>query len=388
MGRYRATPVGDTIGGLPERVRLVVLYGGRSAEHEVSCVSAASVLGALDPDRYDVVPVGIAPSGAWVLAEGARAALEAGARSLPASGPPVETTEVLTATTPPGGGGGGGTTVVLPLLHGPLGEDGTVQGLLELAGTAYVGSGVLGSALCMDKAAAKEVLAAAGLPQVRHLSWRDTGDVGDVAGRIDGELGWPVFVKPANLGSSVGISRVGGPHDLVAAIELARSYDEWLVVEEAVSAREIECAVLGNLELEASVPGEIVPRAEFYDFDDKYADDGAELVVPAALAAEVAGEVRRLALAAARALRVEGMARVDFFYEEGGRGLLVNEVNTIPGFTPSSMFPRLWAASGLAYPELLDRLVTLALERHARRATRVGRPRSGGSGRARHQGGA
>jgi D-alanine-D-alanine ligase len=358
---------------LPARVRLVVLFGGRSAEREVSCVSAASVLAALDPARYDVVAVGITPAGEWVLAEEARAALVEGVQALPrslaAAGPTVEPLSILTAgpTSIP--------TVVLPLLHGPLGEDGTVQGLLELTGTAYVGTGVLGSALCMDKAKAKEVLAAAGVPQARYLAWRDGDDRGRLLRRVGEELGWPVFVKPANLGSSVGISRVGGPTDFDAAVDLALAYDEWLVCEEAVAGREIECGVLGNLELEASVPGEIVPGAVFYDFDDKYSGTGAELVVPALLPEGVADQVRRGAVTAASALRVEGMARVDVFFEEGGRGLLVNEVNTIPGFTPQSMFPRLWEASGVAYPELLDRLVALALARHARRSPRLGKSR-------------
>ncbi len=352
-----------------------MLFGGRSAEHEVSCVSAASVLDALDRARYDVVPVGITRAGTWVLAGAAPAASSTGSvappRSLATVGPEVETLSTLRAGT----GAGAVPTVVLPLLHGPLGEDGTVQGLLELAGVPYVGTGVLGSAVCMDKIMAKEVLAAAGIPQARHLGWREGGDRGRLARRVGETLGWPAFVKPANLGSSVGISRVEGPGDFDAAVEFALAYDEWLVVEEAVVGREIECGVLGNVEPVASVPGEIVPGADFYDFDDKYSGSGAELVVPAALPHGVAGEVQRMAVTVTAAVRAEGMARVDFFFEEAGRGLLVNEVNTIPGFTPQSMFPRLWAASGVNYPDLVDRLVALALERHARRATRLGRPR-------------
>ncbi len=355
---------------LADRIRLVVLFGGRSAEHEVSCVSAASVLGAADPERYDVLPVGITADGRWVSA--AALVERSGATpELAAVGTQVDPLPVL-APSPEA------TTVVLPLLHGPFGEDGTVQGLLEQAGVAYVGTGVLGSALCMDKAMAKEVLAHHGLPQARHVVVNafDEDSRGGLVRRVDIELGWPVFVKPANLGSSVGISRVADGADLPAAVELAASYDDWLLVEEAIEGREIECGVLGNAELEASVPGEIVPSAEFYDFDDKYSDSGAELVVPAALPGETVTEVQRLAVAAATALRVEGMARVDFFLEEGGRGLLVNEVNTIPGFTPRSMYPRQWAASGVPYSELVDRLVALALERHARRAGRIGRPRT------------
>jgi D-alanine-D-alanine ligase len=363
---------------LPERVRLVVLFGGRSAEHEVSCVSAASVLAAIDTDRYDVEPVGITAEGRWVRAEEAAAALAAGAGSLPralrAAGPDVD----VLATLLPRGGDGAGTAplVVLPLLHGPFGEDGTVQGLLELAGVPYVGAGVLGSALCMDKSAAKDVLAAHGIPQCRHLTVRDV-DVDDgLVGRVGDALGWPVFVKPANLGSSIGVSKVAGPEGLLAAVGVAVAFDEWVVVEEAVTGREVECAVLGDVARTASVPGEIVPKAEFYDFDDKYSGDGADLVVPAVLPPGVADEVRRLAVAAAAALRAEGMARVDFFFEEGGRGLLVNEVNTIPGFTPWSMYPQLWAATGVPYAELVDRLVALALARHARRSARVGRTRA------------
>ena len=367
-----------------ERVRLVVLFGGRSAEHDVSCVSAASVLGALDPSRYDIAPVGITPEGRWVRAEAATAALEAGAAALPgalsAEGPEVDPLPTLLGSAP-ATGAGAGPVVVLPLLHGPFGEDGTVQGLLELAGVPYVGAGVLGSSLCMDKAAAKDVLARHGLPQCRHLSLRDADvdEAGDGAGglaeRVAAELGWPVFVKPANLGSSIGVTKVAGPDELPAAVAAALAFDEWLVVEEAVAGREIECGVLGNQVLAASVPGEIVPSATFYDYEDKYSGHGAALVIPAVLPEGVAEEVARLAVLAAGALRAEGMARVDFFYEEGGRGLLVNEVNTIPGFTPWSMYPQLWAATGVPYAELIDRLVALALDRHDRRASRIGRRR-------------
>ena len=344
----------------------------------MSCVSAASVMAALDPARYDVTAVGITPEGAWVLADDPRAALHPGVRSvrqsLAARGPVLDPLATL-APEHPDSPVDVAPTVVLPLLHGPLGEDGTVQGLLELTGTAYVGAGVLGSALCMDKAKAKEVLAAAGLPQARYVAWRDGNDRASLGRQVDDELGWPVFVKPANLGSSVGISRVDGPADLDAAVDLGLAYDEWLVVEEAVTGRELECGVLGNVHFEASVPGEIVPSAEFYDFDDKYSGTGAELVVPALLPGDVANRLRGMAVAVATALRAEGMARVDFFYDEAGRGLLVNEANTIPGFTPQSMFPRLWEASGVSYTELLDRLVGLALARHGRRSSRLGRSR-------------
>jgi D-alanine-D-alanine ligase len=362
----------------PDRVRLVVLFGGRSAEHEVSCVSAASVLAAVDPARYDVQPVGITKEGRWVLAEDALAALAAGSDAMPrhlqAAGPELDPLRTVHPVPGPDGATGA-PTVVLPLLHGPLGEDGTVQGLLELAGVAYVGAGVLGSSLCMDKAKAKEVLAHHRLPQARWLSWRDTEVTPDAVKQVEAELGWPVFVKPANLGSSVGVSKVHGPDELDAAIDLALAYDEWIVVEEGVVGREIECAVLGGDRPRASVPGEIVPRAEFYDYDDKYSGAGADLVIPAELPAEVVEEVQELALAAFAALRADGMARVDFFHEADGRGLLINEVNTIPGFTPLSMYPQLWAASGVPYAELVDRLVELALSRHRHRAAKVGRPR-------------
>jgi len=338
-------------------VRLVILFGGRSAEHEVSCVTAASVLAAADPSRYDLSPVGITVHGDWVRAEPVRGALVA-------AGPRVDPDDVLS----PG-------TVVFPVLHGPFGEDGTVQGLLELAGVPYVGSGVLASALCMDKAMAKDVTGGHGIPQVRHLALRDVDvDLDDGAlERAAETLGFPVFVKPANLGSSVGVSKAVDAQELVDAVKLALSYDEWVVLEEAVRAREIECGLLGYGRLRVSLPGEVRPSHEFYDYDDKYTDGAAELLVPAPLPGAVVEEVQRMALTAGTALRVDGMARVDFFYEEGGRGLLVNEVNTIPGFTPISMYPKMWAASGLPYPRLIDELVAAALQRHNNRASRIGR---------------
>jgi D-alanine-D-alanine ligase len=340
------------------RVRLVILFGGRSAEHDVSCLTAASVLSAVDRDRYDVVAVGIDREGGWVRAE------EACDRLVPI-GPAVDPFEVVK----------GEHTVAFPLLHGPLGEDGTVQGLLEVAGVPYVGCGVLSSALAMDKAAAKEIFAHAGIPQAKWLSFRDGASGVELAHRVDTELGWPVFVKPANMGSSVGVSKVIDRLGLGDALSLALHFDEWVVIEEAVTGREVECGVLGDRRPEASVVGEVVPSHDFYDYDDKYSGTGAELHVPADLPSDVTDAARHLALGAFAALRCEGMARVDFFFEEGGRGLLVNEVNTIPGFTPFSMYPRLWAASGIPYPELIDRLVELALARHRRRAGRAGRTR-------------
>jgi D-alanine-D-alanine ligase len=355
-----------------ERIRLVVLFGGQSAEHDVSCTTAFHVMRAADPARYELVPVGIGRDGTWHLAEGARAALAAGGASLPgrvdAEGEVVSPAQALVpGDAPARDRAGGPLTVVLPLLHGPMGEDGTVQGLLELVGVPYVGTGVLGSALGMDKAMAKDVLARHGLPQARWVGLRET-DVspGRLAAVVDA-LGLPVFVKPANMGSSVGVSKVRSAEDLPAAVDAALVYDEWVVIEEAIVGREIEVAVLGNLEPRASVPGEIVPGNEFYDYADKYLEDGAQLLVPAPLSPPEVAEVQRLAIEVFEVLRCDGLARVDFFYEEGGRGFLCNEVNTMPGFTPISMYPKLWQASGLTYPELIDELVRLALERHARK---------------------
>jgi D-alanine-D-alanine ligase len=348
-------------------IRLVVLFGGQSAEHEVSCVTAASLLSAVDPERYDVVAVGITTDGRWVLADPAVGVLDSGAKALEPVGDEIE----------PGAKGLALTeqTVVFPLLHGPMGEDGTVQGMLELTGVPYVGTGVLGSALAMDKAKAREVFEHAGLPGARWLARRDGAVEDDFATLVADTLGSPVFVKPANMGSSVGVTKVKTASDLAAAIELALAYDEWVLVEEAITGREIECGVLGNARPRASVMGEILPKAEFYDYEDKYSGDGAELVIPADLPPEVSDEARALAIRAFEAVRAEGFARVDFFYEEHGRGLLLNEVNTIPGFTPYSMYPQLWAATGVPYDELIDELVRLAVERHERRSRRVGQPR-------------
>jgi D-alanine-D-alanine ligase len=351
-----------------DRVRLVVLFGGRSAEHEVSCTTAAHVLRAADPDRYEIVPVGITREGEWVRSDDAMAALARGAAEFPgkvtATGQAIEPLPTVTPATvddlP---------VVVLPLLHGPLGEDGTVQGMLELAGVPYVGAGVLSSALCMDKLKAKEVAAANGIPQTPWIGLRDSELAGAGARVAEAGLAYPLFVKPSNLGSSVGISKVHGPGELAPALALAAEYDEWLVVEQGVEGgREIEVAVLGNQEPRASLPGEIVPGGEFYDYDDKYVDGTSEGLIPAPLSDEATEAVRRLAVVSYRALRCEGMARVDFFYQEDGAGFLLNEINTIPGFTPISMYPKMWEVTGLAYPDLVDELVRLAVERHERRS--------------------
>jgi D-alanine-D-alanine ligase len=354
-------------------IRLIVLFGGQSAEHDVSCTTAAHVLAAADPDRYDIHPVGITKEGRFVTAADATALLpadrapEAPIEPLRPEGPGTELIATVEATPPDQ------HTVVLPLLHGPLGEDGTVQGLCELANVPYVGAGVLGSAVAMDKAMAKTVLDAAGLPQARWLSFTESEVAADQAGvvkTIVAELGLPCFVKPANMGSSVGVGKAKTEDDVARALATAFVYDEIVVVEEAITAREIELSVLGNHQLEVSVPGEIVPGAEFYDYNDKYHDGTAELIIPARLPDGVTEQLQQLAIEAYRALRVEGMARADFLYEEGGRGPLINELNTIPGFTPISMYPKLWEASGLSYSDLIDRLVDLAIERHGRRVVK------------------
>jgi D-alanine-D-alanine ligase len=364
------TLANGTVAVVPaDRIHLVVLFGGQSAEHDVSCVTATHVLRAIDTGKYRVTPIGISTEGEWALAEGAREALAAGPSALPdrldPNGPAVSATAVLAQQADRSVEGE--RTVVLPLLHGPLGEDGTVQGLLELADVAYVGAGVLGSALAMDKAMAKQVLAANGITQARFHALADHQRTPGTPGQLVDELGLPCFVKPSNMGSSVGVTKAHSVEELRDGIEHALTYDEWVVVEEAVSGREIEVAVLGGTHPVASGPGEIIPGAEFYDYEDKYVTDGAQLLVPAPLSPAQTEAVRALAVRVFQVLRCEGLARVDFFFEEGGRGFLCNEANTMPGFTPISMYPKLWQAAGVSYPELIDRLVELAVERHARR---------------------
>lgn len=343
---------------------LIVLFGGRSAEHDVSCVTAAHVIRATDPQVYRIVVIGITREGHWVQPDEVQTVLDSGSRDIPssltASGTAVSPSLISDiALREP--------TVVVPLLHGPLGEDGTVQGLLEMLDVAYVGSGVLSCAVAMDKVASKHMLGAHHVPQCRWTS-RHISDINDsTIDQIIEELSLPVFVKPANMGSSVGISKAKTHPDLTAAIHTASLYDEWIIFEEAVSAREIEVSVLGNLAPRASIAGEIIPGNEFYDYEDKYITDGAQLLVPAPLTDAQMHDVQQLAIKAYMALRCEGMARVDFFLEENGRGFLCNEINTIPGFTPISMYPKLWNASGLGYSQLIDELVSLARERHARR---------------------
>jgi D-alanine-D-alanine ligase len=358
-----------TVDGV-SRIHLVVLFGGQSAEHDVSCTTAAHVLAAVDPAKYRVTPIGISTTGEWSLGEAAQTALAAGPGALPdrldTSGPSVSVADVI-ASHAEDVGADEEITVVLPLLHGPMGEDGTVQGMLELADAAYVGSGVLGSALAMDKAMAKQVVAANGIPQGRYRALRDTEISPGSPGELATELGLPCFVKPSNMGSSVGVTKAHDVEELRDAIDHALTYDEWVVVEEAVAGREIEVAVLGGVDPVASGAGEIIPGAEFYSYDDKYVTDGAQLLVPAPLSHDQTAEVRTLAIAVFKALRCDGLARVDFFLEEGGRGFLCNEANTMPGFTPISMFPKLWQAAGMSYPSLIDRLVELAIECKSRR---------------------
>lgn len=343
---------------------MVVLYGGRSAEHEISCISAGHVVRALAAAGHRVVPVGITRTGEWVDARALVASLDPSATALPS--PDLAAPGDRAALERLLAGPEADRTVVFPLLHGPMGEDGTVQGLLELLRVPYVGAGVLASSLCMDKSAAKEVLAHHGIAQARWVTLHaGSADLDDPA-TAAAPLGFPLYVKPANLGSSIGISRAHDVSQLREAVALAASFDDVVVVEEQVDGRELEVAVLGNQEPSASVPGEIVADGGFYSFDEKYVHDRTKLLIPAPVEPAVAAEAQALACRTYRALRVEGMARVDLFLEPGGR-LLVNEVNTIPGFTPISMYPRLWQATGLPTPTLLGRLVDLALERHTRR---------------------
>ncbi len=327
--------------------------GGRSSEHEVSVNSARSVIEALDPDRYDVRAIEIARDGRWQLSPARRDGLPAGETE---GGLPVPTSGRAPEPL-------GSVDVVFPVLHGPFGEDGTVQGLLELAGVAYVGAGVAASALCMDKDLFKAVMRANGIPVTRSLGFRHSD-----RDRVSNPFGYPVVVKPARLGSSVGITIARSEEEFSAAVELAFAHDDKLLVEQYVDGVEVECSVLGNEAPVASVPGEIVPLAsDWYDYSAKYDEGGMELVVPPRISDEAVERVQELAVASFRAADCEGMARVDFFVAVDGE-VLVNELNTIPGFTATSVYAKLFEASGLAYPELLDRLVELALERRERRA--------------------
>jgi D-alanine-D-alanine ligase len=363
------------------KLRVGVLFGGRSGEHEVSLRSAASIIDAMDKSRYEVVPIGITKEGRWLAAGEAERLLGGTYRALPRAdaGEPADTIRseagvlqhglpmVLapdpsqrdTASRP--------LDVIFPILHGTFGEDGTVQGLLELAGIAYVGGGVLASAAGMDKEVMKRLFRDHGLPVVPWLLFL-RGEIEAhprrLVAAVEARFRYPLFVKPANLGSSVGITKVHGRGELRPALELAAKFDRKVLVERGVDGRELECSVLGNDDPEASVPGEIVPVHELYDYAAKYLDEGSELIIPARLTATQRRRVQELAVGAFRAIDCSGMARVDFFLERKTGKIYVNEINTIPGFTSISMFPKLWEASGLPYPKLIDRLIELALERH------------------------
>src|SRR5579862_307637 len=384
------------------KLRVGVLFGGRSGEHEVSLLSAASVLQAIDKDKYEVVPIGITKDGRWLTAEHAEnlllGKLVIEPRHLRAGDPEITQAAAVLArgeavVVPPepvhrqsglvpfqtdashlrrASDRAINVDVIFPVLHGTFGEDGTIQGLLELADIPYVGAGVLGSAAGMDKDIMKSLFIAAGIAIVQHVtilrsSWKS--DPKEVQRRVEKGLKYPVFVKPANLGSSVGISKARNGKELGPAIDEAARFDRKIVIEQGVGgkknkAREIECSVLGNDEPVASIPGEIVPVKEFYDYNAKYLDEGSELVIPAKLRKAEIKKVQELAIRAFKAVDCSGLARVDFLMDPGTRRIWVNEINTMPGFTAISMYPKLWEASGLDYPDLIDKLIQLGIERH------------------------
>jgi D-alanine-D-alanine ligase len=351
-------------------LRVGVLFGGRSGEHEVSLASAASVIRGLDPDKYEAVPIGISKDGHWLVGEGAVKMLPEvlkGGRRVMLTADPTEAAIVPLDR----GAGAQRLDVVFPVLHGTYGEDGTIQGMLDLAGLPYVGAGVLGSAVGMDKDVSKKLFEAAGIPVVSWVAvqrWEWEKDPEAVRTRIEQEFAYPVFVKPATLGSSVGMTKVHNAEELGSALDLACEFGMKVMVEKAVDAREIEVSVLGNHEPQASVPGEIIPHREFYDYTAKYLEDGTQLVIPAVLKPAQVQKIQALAVKAFRAVELTGMARVDFFLEKKGTKLYLNEVNTIPGFTSISMYPKLWEASGIGFRELIDKLIELAFEMHAEKA--------------------
>lgn len=355
------------------KVRVGIIFGGKSAEHEVSINSAKNVMRALDKNKYEVVPIGIAKDGSWLTRGDPLKALTGGESSLPQlleSGFQIVDERSTGHELIPGTQSSSlpEVDVIFPVLHGPFGEDGTVQGLLELADIPYVGAGVMSSAVGMDKAAMKDLFRSHHLPTPRYVvikrrEWELTPAV--AAKKIRDAIGYPCFVKPANMGSSVGVHKVHAGDELADAMNAAAQYDRKILVEYAVpNAREIECSVLGNDDPIASVAGEVVPGHEFYDYEDKYIDDSSQLLIPAPIDPAVADRVRELSLQAFNALDCAGMARVDFLLARESNELYLNELNTIPGFTNISMYPRLWAASGMSYSELIDRLIDLALARH------------------------
>ena len=353
-----------------KRLRVGVLFGGRSGEHEVSLASAASVIRGLDPDKYEAVPIGITKEGHWLIGAGAT-------KMLPEV---LRTGQRVTMTADPtdaalvrldGSGGGQRIDVVFPVMHGTFGEDGTIQGLLDLAALPFVGAGVLGSAVAMDKDVAKKLLRAAKIPVVpwlviRRDEWER--NPAEVTQRIEKEFAYPVFIKPATLGSSVGMTKVHSHEEFAAGLNLAAEFAMKIMIEKAVSAREIEVSVLGNHDPQASIPGEIVPHREFYDYAAKYLEEGTQLLIPAQLKPAQVKKIQQYAVEAFRALELNGMARVDFFLEKAGGKIYLNEVNTIPGFTSISMYPKLWEASGIPFSALIDKLIELALEQHAEKA--------------------
>jgi D-alanine-D-alanine ligase len=351
-------------------LRVGVLFGGRSGEHEVSLASAASVIRGLDPDKYEAVPIGITKDGHWLVGEGAAKMLPdvlRGGRRVMLTADPTEAALVPLDR----GAGAQRLDVVFPVLHGTFGEDGTIQGMLDLAGLPYVGAGVLGSAIGMDKDVAKRLCQAAGIPVVPWVSvhrWRWEKEPDAVKAEIEQQFPYPVFVKPATLGSSVGMTKVHNAEELGPALNLACEFGMKILVEKAMVAREIEVSVLGNHEPKASIPGEIVPHREFYDYTAKYLEEGTQLMIPAELKPAQVHKIQSLAVRAFQVLELAGMARVDFFLEKKGNKVFLNEVNTIPGFTSISMYPKLWEASGIPFRELVDKLIELAFEMHGERA--------------------
>jgi D-alanine-D-alanine ligase len=357
-----------------KRIRVGIIFGGRSGEHEVSLRSAKSVMDAIDKDKYEVLPIGITKQGRWIAGGDPLEALQSGQETTPAAllGEPGERSIRAIEPAPESKGLSlrdiATVDVIFPVLHGPFGEDGTIQGLLELADIPYVGAGVAGSAVGMDKGLFKSIMSACGIPVLPyHLVLRSEwqADRDAVISRIESALSYPVFVKPANLGSSVGISKAVNREALIAGLDEAERYDRRLLIEQGIKGREIEVSVLGNEDPIASIPGEVIPGDDFYSYADKYLKDEAKLVIPAALTPEQIAEIQRIAVEAYKAIDCAGLARCDFFVDEHTGQVWMNELNTIPGFTSISMYPKLWEASGISYPDLIDRLIQLALERHA-----------------------
>ena len=357
-----------------KKIRVGIIFGGRSGEHEVSFCSASSIIKAIDKDKYTVVPIGITKEGRWISPQDSELALKSGkiegkntvillndsfSKSLVCidNNQKLDKSSALEKL-----------DVIFPVLHGPYGEDGTVQGLLELANISYVGAGVAASAISMDKDFMRMVFQQKGLPilkwmTIKRKEWQENKE--KILSLVQNGFEYPLFVKPANLGSSVGITKVHKKEELEKAIDLASSYGRKILIERGLEeVREIECGVLGNDEPRASVVGEVKPAGEFYDYDSKYTEEGTQLIIPADLPDRVSQEIQRIALSAFKAVDAAGMARVDFFVSKKENKIYLNEINTIPGFTSSSMYPRLWEASGISYPELIDRLIQLALERH------------------------